>query len=141
MQPNQPLLDDHRALEAMATELNRILDGEQPDAAAVAAIRWRFGALLVEHCRREEQNVYYPLLSSWDVEGSAVAFAFQRELGSLGDDYSQHVLDWPVERINADWRTFGIQCRAVLARLADRIEREESLLYPLTERLNRRHAA
>lgn len=141
MQPILPLLDDHRALEAMAAELDRILDGEQPDAAAVAAIRWRIGALLAEHCRREEESVYYPLLSSWDVEGSAVAFAFQRELGSLGDDYSQHVLNWPVTRINADWRAFGVECRSVLARLADRIAREETLLYPLAERLHRRHAA
>jgi hypothetical protein len=141
MQPIGPLLDDHRALEDMAAAMHRILDGEQPDAAAVAAIRWRFGALLIEHCRREEERVYYPLLSSWDVEASAVAFAFQRELGSLADDYSQHVLEWPVDRINADWAGFGAECRTVLARLADRVEREESLLYPLAERLNRRHAA
>ena len=48
---------------------------------------------------------------------------------------------WPVGRISGEWERFRAETRILMADLAERIEREERLLYPQVERVVARQRA
>lgn len=139
------LIDDlcaeHRILEQHAERLLRVVEGEMPDAAAVAALRWNMAQTLEQHCGREDSAVYERLLESEDATARAVAWHYRREHGALTGDFGLFIAQWPVERITAEWKLFGEECRAVIASLALRIEREEAVLYVHAERVMDQRAA
>lgn len=139
----QQLCAEHRALEAQAAQLLDIVSGDAPDAAAVAGMRWRMAQALLDHCSREDHHVYDALLSSGDAIATNVAWRYRQDHGLLGPSFASYIAAWPVGRINREWLNFRDETRKLLAGLADRIEREEQVLYAHAERIlaRRRQAA
>ncbi|MDV3459170.1 hemerythrin domain-containing protein [Sphingomonas sp. HF-S4] len=137
------LCAEHRALEAQAALLLDIVAGEVPDAAAVAGMRWGMAQALVAHCSREDRQVYDVLLSSGDAVATGIAWRYRKDHGRLAPAFADYVVAWPVGRINREWVRFREETRKVLAGLAERIEREEHVLYSHAERVlaHRRAAA
>jgi hypothetical protein len=135
------LCAEHRALEVQAARLLEIVAGQVPDAAAVAGMRWQMAQALLDHCKREESEVYDRLLSSGDAIATNVAWRYRQEHGRLGPSFASYVAAWPVGRINREWARFRDETRTLMAALVDRIEREEGALYPHAERIAARRRA
>ncbi len=129
------LCAEHRALEAQAAQLLAIVSAEVPDAAAVAVMRWQMAQTLRDHCDREDRLVYDRLLSSGDAVATDIAWSYRQEHGMLGPAFASYMNAWPVGRISSEWAWFRAETRILLADLAERIEREEQILYPHVERI------
>ncbi|WP_268801268.1 hemerythrin domain-containing protein [Sphingomonas sp. Root241] len=136
------LCAEHRALEAQAAQLLSIVSAPVPDAAAVAAMRWRMAQALFDHCNREDWLIYDRLLFSGDAVATRIAWLYRQEHGLLGPSFANYVATWPVDRITKEWERFRAETRILMAGLAERIKREEEVLYPHAERvIARRQAA
>jgi hypothetical protein len=129
------LCAEHRALEAQAAQLLAIVSAAVPDAAAVAAMRWQMAQALRDHCHREDQLIYDRLLSSGDAIATNIAWSYRQEHGMLGPAFANYMAAWPVGRISREWEWFCAETRILMADLAERIEREESVLYAHLERV------
>ncbi|AQR75175.1 hypothetical protein BXU08_17255 [Sphingomonas sp. LM7] len=130
---------EHRALEAQAASLLAIVSAPVPDAAAVAALRWQLAQSLLDHCQREDWLIYDRLLSSGDAIATNIAWRYRQDHGLIGPAFANYIAAWPVGRINRDWVRFRTETEALLAGLAQRIEREEQVLYTHVERILARH--
>jgi len=137
----EELCAEHRALEAQAAQLLRIVDAPVPDAAAVAAMRWQMGQALLDHCKREDIAIYDRLLSSGDAIATNIAWRYRQEHGLLGPSFANYIAAWPVGRINKEWDRFGAETRILMTDLAERIAREEQILYTHVERVVARRRA
>jgi iron-sulfur cluster repair protein YtfE (RIC family) len=135
------LCAEHRALEAQAARLLEIVSARVPDAAAVAVMRWQMAQTLRDHCSREDQLVYDRLLSSGDAVATDLAWSYRQEHGMLGPAFANYMAAWPVGRIAHEWERFRAETRILMADLAERIEREEQVLYPHVERVIARQRA
>lgn len=128
------LRDDHDALLKLADVFRDIL--KQPVAPAgvnLTKFRSAFSKDMVAHLTREDWLLYPALLQSSDKVISAAAQAFIDEMGGLLAAYKAWSGEWPIERIVAEWKTFVTDTSALLDALSQRIERENSELYPLVE--------
>jgi len=132
---------EHRALEAQAAQLLAIVAAPVPDAAAVAAMRWQMGQALLDHCAREDRLIYDRLLSSGDAIATNIAWRYRQEHGLIGPAFANYIAGWPVGRINKEWDRFRAETRILMADLAERIEREEQVLYAHVERVIARRRA
>ncbi|WP_448662150.1 hemerythrin domain-containing protein [Sphingomonas sp. CJ20] len=132
---------EHRALEAQAAQLLGIVSGAAPDAASIAAIRWRMVQALSDHCSREDLAVYDWLISSGDAAAISVAWRFREEYGRLATEFARYIAEWSVGRIASEWPLFRVESEAIVARLAERIAREETVLFPEARRVQARRAA
>ncbi|MDT8759088.1 hemerythrin domain-containing protein [Sphingomonas psychrotolerans] len=128
-------------MEAHAAQLLAIVSAAVPDAAAVAAMRWRMAQALRDHCTREDRQVYDRLLSSGDAAATNIAWCHRAEHGLLGPAFANYMAAWPVGRISGEWERFRAETRILMADLAERIEREERLLFPHVERVIARQRA
>jgi hypothetical protein len=132
---------EHRALEAQAAQLLEIVSAAVPDTAAVAAMRWQMGQALLDHCNREDREIYDRLLSSGDAIATNIAWRYRQEHGLIGPAFANYIAAWPVGRINREWERFRAETRILMADLAERIEREEQVLYIHVERVMARRRA
>lgn len=137
----QKLCAEHRALEAQAAQLLAIVSAATPDTAAVAAMRWRMAQALFDHCSREDWLIYDRLLFSGDAIATQVAWLYRQEHGLLGPAFANYVAAWPVGRITLEWECFRAETRILMADLAERIAREEEVLYAHAERIIARQRA
>lgn len=137
----EELCAEHRALEAQAARLLAIVSAAVPDAAAVAAMRWQMAQALRDHCLGEDRLIYDRLLSSGDAVATDIAWSYRQEHGMLGPAFANYMAAWPVGRISREWERFGAETRILLADLAERIEREEQMLYPHLARVVARQRA
>lgn len=135
------LCAEHRELEALARQLMDIVSKDIPDAASVAAIRWRMMQLVRDHCTREEHLVYDMLMASGDAAATAIAWASRKEHGGLTAAFAANAANWSVGRIAQEWPLFREETRALLDWLARRVAQEEATLYVLAERVIERRAA
>jgi hypothetical protein len=135
------LREEHRAIEAQAAHLLRIVSARVPDSAAVAAMRWRMAQALRDHCGREDRLVYDWLLACGDSAAVEAASHYRSDHGALASAFAAYIADWPVQRIAREWQRFGEETRTQLAGLRDRIAREEQILYGHVERLGALRAA
>ncbi len=137
----QALRAEHLVLRDHAAQLLAIVSADVPDAAAVAAMRWRMAQALRDHCEREDREIYDRLLSSGDAVATEIAWRCRQEHGTLGSIFATHMASWPVDRINREWPHFRADTRALMFDLADRIAHEEQILYPQAERIVARQRA
>ncbi|HVJ02811.1 MAG TPA: hemerythrin domain-containing protein [Sphingomonas sp.] len=137
----EAIREEHRALEARAAQLLRIVSSPVPDPAAVAAVRWGMVQALSDHCSREDHQVYAALLASDDPAAVVTAREFRREHGELERRFSDFVARWPLGRIAREWEIFRSDTAELVLALKRRIADEEAELYPLFKRLADRRVA
>jgi hemerythrin-like domain-containing protein len=100
----------------------------------IAALRWELARLLMTHLAMEDRLFYPAMQRSPDAEARATATAFQTEMGGLSDAFGTYMRCWTDDRVAAEWPTFCTDTQNLLFALAQRIERENSQLYPLATR-------
>jgi hypothetical protein len=135
------LIAEHRAIEGEALRLVAVVAGQVPDGASVAAIRWRMAEALLDHCAREDRVIYDVLLNSEDPVAADLAWRYREDHGAIGAAFTRYITEWPVGRIAREWEQFRADTHAIVAMLAERTAREETILYPLARDIEMRRAA
>ncbi|MBO9624420.1 MAG: hemerythrin domain-containing protein [Sphingomonas sp.] len=135
------ICEEHRALEARAAQLLRIVGSPVADPAAVTALRWGMAQALVDHCAHEEREVYALLFASGDDPAIAVAGRFRADHDALARRFAGYVAAWPIARIAREWEVFRSDTAELVIEIKRRITAEEAELHPHYERLADRRAA
>ncbi|MBJ7442098.1 MAG: hemerythrin domain-containing protein [Sphingopyxis sp.] len=129
------LRNEHRRLLALAGHLARHVGGAFPGDPKARddfnLVRTRFRTELIAHLKREDWVLYPTLLASNDPRLTDTAQTFVDEMGHISDAFVNYSRQWLPDAIAADWPGYCAATKAVLGALAERIEREDSGLYPL----------
>lgn len=129
------LTTEHSRLLALATTLERHVRGAFPaDRAALDdfhGVRTQLRNQLIAHLKREDWVLYPSMLASDDARLAATAQDFADEMGHISEAFSAYSRQWLPDTIAADWPGYCAATKGILGALAQRIEREDSELYPL----------
>lgn len=91
--------------------------------------------LVTSHLRIEDGEIYPFLLQSPDAEVSQAADLFRAQMGGLAQDFAIFARKYAYPgRITAGGAAFCEEARAMFGKLRERMQREESDLYPLMAR-------
>lgn len=92
--------------------------------------------LLKIHFAQEDQSLYPSMLRSGQADVAEVARRFIDEMGQIGPIYASFVESWSSnDAIAGDPAGFRAASHTVFSALANRIERENSVLYALADTL------
>lgn len=122
----------HDELLILAGRLSERAD-EATTPAGVAAVIEVLGEMtrkLLEHLELEDDHLYPALMTDEDSEVAAMARGFVAEMGGIRDLYGLYVERWNARTILVDHARFVRETGMLIAGLADRIERENKILYP-----------
>lgn len=126
----------HDAAIELVKQLTADMDGPAPtnmQAYKIALNLAKLTGLLRIHFAIEDRTLYPYMEASTHAEAVSTAAAFQNEMGELGAAYSAFAERWDSAAIAAAFPAFRAEARTVLAALANRIERENTVLYPLAD--------
>jgi len=99
----------------------------------VATLRWRLARQLLAHLAVEDRFLY-PSMITRGGDAGRTAQRFQNEMGNLGEAFASYMSAWNEARIQREWAVFCGETGIILAALAERIDRENDILYPLAGR-------
>ena len=124
------LQGQHDEISLLARDLRAAVS----DASAnqpVAPIRWRLARLLIAHLAVEDRYLYPAMIASDDSQAQNIATRFKSEMGALAAVFTAYMSTWTEPRIAADRDGFAAETHAVLDALERRVEKENTILYPL----------
>ncbi|XUU61683.1 hemerythrin domain-containing protein [Erythrobacter sp. HA6-11] len=131
----------HAAIEKLASELSEAMSGidADPDAELCAHIIAKMTGILTLHLAAEDRSLYPRMIASSDPGVSKTASKFAEEMGNLAPAYSEFEARWrSADAICDDPQGFRHEANAILQALSTRIHRENTVLYPLAERMQSR---
>lgn len=91
--------------------------------------------LLVEHLEAEDGWMYPPLISSADEDVRRIASDCFEDMGGILGAWIAYRDQWSIEAILASPAVFARATDGVIGALALRVERENTELYPLVDRM------
>ena len=127
----------HDELLVLANDLAATLDVAQLSANATKArsILNKLAGKLLLHLGAEDQFLYPHLLASANAETKRIAQQFVDEMGGIAQAFVAYNNKWKTSaNIQADVTGFIGETRAIYAALAKRIEKENTILYPLMDK-------
>lgn len=86
---------------------------------------------LLAHLELEDDHLYPALMCDDDPTVAELAQTYVAEMGGIRDLYVMYVDRWNARIIASDHARFVRETAMLIAGLADRIERENEVLYPL----------
>ncbi|MCC6926929.1 hemerythrin domain-containing protein [Novosphingobium sp.] len=120
-------------VEAILPRLDTIEAAEQ-----LAKVLIRLDSVLLTHLTSEDAFLYPAMIDGSDRNAADVASSFKTEMGGIVHSYSRFKETWSgAAAIHGNPGWFRRDWKALLAALANRIERENTMLYPLAERAER----
>ena len=125
--------EGHQEIAELSTQIRKIIQNEVADSAAVTAFRWRMYRLLADHWALEDQAVFHRSMACGEARLTALALRFREDMVPLARRFRTSIAEWPVERINRDWTTYGRVVAELLDALEQWIRFEDQLLLPLLE--------
>jgi len=127
----------HDELLVLANELAATLDAAQlaENATRARSILNKLAGKLLLHLGAEDQFLYPHLLASGDAETKQIAQQFVDEMGGISQAFVAYNNKWKASaNIQADATSFISETKVIYAALAERIEKENTVLYPLMDR-------
>lgn len=115
-----------------AALLLQLLDSDlMPSSEVLAETRWQLGSHVIQHLAFEDRHLYAKLLRDKRPHVREIGHKHHRELTELFSTYSEHARHWTPSRIASDWNGFRTASREMTLAMFDRIDLEETELYPL----------
>lgn len=132
-------LDGHYAeLQAKIDAMRALCRAGVPDCARLAHARHQVMAISMRRFGFLKDMVF-SALGAADLPGVAAGIAaLDRDLAEKRVAVSGHIAAWPLDRIAADWAGYRAASARVAAGIADRVRREQALLYPALTALSQR---
>ena len=110
---------------------------EGADAYSLSLCLAKIAGVLRTHFAIEDRVLYPMLIASENREAAVAARVFEREMGSLTDQFERFLQRWGRSaEIAAAIPQFRYECDMMFSALRDRIDRENRELYPLADREN-----
>lgn len=124
------LFEDHRAIAAIADELLELARQDpRPSLAALTEVRTRLGSRAAQHLRDEDAMIIRPLFASGRIEEIPGAQDVIVAIRESRAHYSNHVGQWTLAAIQADWEGYADSLVSMIDYLRKLIEHEERALY------------
>lgn len=127
----------HRELAELIGQIAKLAATPAAAAAKAADIRALLNQLagkLTVHLSGEDKVVYPALAASPDPQVAATAKRFQSEMGGLVEVFKTFNRTWSESAIKADAGKFTAELGAVAKAVGERVQKEETVLYPLAEK-------
>jgi len=137
MAKSDRFIQQHDELLVLANELAATLNADQLSASAgnARSILNRLAGKLLIHLGAEDEHLYPHLLASNDEETKRIAKQFVDEMGGISQAFIAYNDKWKTAAsIQADAAGFINETKAIYAALAERIEKENTILYPLIDK-------
>lgn len=128
----EKLLHDHDVLRERAGKLIVLLDlPVMPDPELLGQARWELSGYVMQHLALEDRYVYAKLLADPRPHVRALGQNSQDELKALYTEYARQGQYWTQERIASGWDLYRRPAKKRVLQMLERIDREETELYPL----------
>lgn len=128
----------HRELAAIVKNIEVKLNPATlpADADEVRKLLSTLAGKLSVHLAMEDKNLYPAMIQSNHAEAKQSAEKFMAEMGTLAGVFKDYTKKWPApEAIKADPNGFCEQTRTVFKAMDECIQREESILYNLADKI------
>lgn len=126
------LLHDHTKLRSLGADLVTLVSSpNRCDMSELARCRWDVARMVHMHLAYEERQLFAPLVTDPRPDVRAAAAEAKRGVERLHVSYREHVKRWNAQAVTDDWPRFQISVRKMVARMVDKLDREEADLFPL----------
>lgn len=127
------LRQQHADILRLATRLGDLLDKADDTPDEMRSLVSSLGTALVPHLALEDSMLYPRLAAHHDPEVRALAGRFIAEMSDLRAQVERFDARWTAPDIRARRAEFRTAAQAILAALAERIRRENVVLYPVAD--------
>jgi len=128
----------HDELLGLANALAATLDTGKlsADGAPARSALSKLAGKLLLHLGAEDEHLYPNLMSSNDASTKKIAQQFVDEMGGIADAFIRYNTKWKTASgIQADAASFIKETKGIYKALADRIDKENNILYPLMDKV------
>lgn len=128
----------HVEILAIAKSVNTLLVSANVGghAAEIRRLLSQLSGKLSFHLAMEDKSLYPSLLTHSDPAVKNIAKRYSDEMGSLAQTFGNYLNKWANTMvINADLAGFTKETKAIFAALTKRIQREDTELYPIIDKL------
>lgn len=131
------LKSDHNAIMNSVTELRGLIkEGVETSTDKIAGVIVDMTGKIKLHLYSEDGVLYPVMMRSSNAKAAEMSRAYQSEMGAITNAYVAYAGKWNVGKvIAADVEGFRAESEAVFKALHQRIQRENTELYPLAEQL------
>ena len=133
----EPYRKQHGELLELAGQIGGCLNAEalKVDAGAVSQLLSSLAGKLNVHLAMEDNALYPRLMKSADTEVVATAQQYTEEMGGIKKVFGAYVNQWNnVAAIQTSPDEFITQTKDLFGALAQRIEKENTILYPMADK-------
>lgn len=134
------LLSGHGRLRTLMGRMaDAMAAAASPDGrVALARLRWSLTCEVLSHLDLEDRVAFARLAHDGCADVAAVGRHFHETLAPLYADYQHHLTRWQGMVSDDDLAEYVADAKALLDRLAQRMDEEERMMYPLLEEQERR---
>ena len=122
-------------IQAIAGNLDEsaLANGAAADASEMLT---KLAGKLLVHLAAEDYGLYPKMIESGNGEAVSTAKQYQDEMGGLKEAFTGYYAKWNgAEKIRADAAGFIAETQGVFKALGERVQKENTVLYPLADRL------
>ncbi|MFO0546997.1 MAG: hemerythrin domain-containing protein [Polyangiaceae bacterium] len=106
-------------------------------AAEITSTLSQMGALVKIHLSTEDKYMYPKLGAHADAKVRDLAHHYQREMGGLSEVFGSYLAKWHVaDKLKQHPADFAAETKKVFSAVAQRIQKEDSELYPLVDSIH-----
>lgn len=131
------LRQQHDDIAQIVMQMKSIVDGgrAEAEAATVRSALNTLGGKLSVHLSMEDKVLYPVMLSSTVANAATMAKQFQTEMGGLAGAFKGFSDKWTETAIKQNAAGFTAEAKQVISLLVDRVQRENTQLYPLADQI------
>jgi hypothetical protein len=105
-------------------------------AAEASELLTKMAGKLLVHLAAEDYGLYPKMIESGDGEAASTAKKYRDEMGGLKEAFQGYYARWNgADKIRTDPATFITETQGVFEALGARVQKENTILYPLADRL------
>lgn len=126
------LTRQHQELLALAASISILLNAPEPNVKEIAMLLNQLTGKLTIHLAAEDKSLYPELINSADATLQETAQRFQTEMGDLLANFQEYRQKYKTTLdISKNFSLFSTDTVNLFQALQERIDRENSELYPL----------
>jgi hypothetical protein len=120
----------HEELLSLIAELEVLTAADTPNSSQLTQVRWKLTRASSRRSKLLEDAVF-PALINASAAGAAQMLELRESSSDLRSASSQHIAEWTVSNIQADWQGYRKASEGMRASMKRRIAVEKRILYPL----------
>lgn len=118
----------------LATKLSK--DIVVKEATEIVSVLSQFASKLNMHLTMEDKALYPKLMNSGNAKTSQIAKDYMTEMGGIKQVVEKYIHSWSLAKnLIADPEKFINDSKGIISALKTRIDKEDSVLYPLADAL------